>query len=228
MNGVLKSQEEVEGAIRSLHQLRLPLRDEWSKNWDAYRAFSMILQFGNIESRVLDVGCGNSGVVLPWLEMYGFSHLYGCDITFRKDFTKGRIRYSRQNLHHTNFDAGHFDFITSLSVIEHGVDLEAHFQEAHRLLKPGGFLLTSTDYWPEPIDTHGLYPYGRELGETKVFTRREIEHLIQTAAAQGLTLIEPVNFVYGDQVVHWERVDRRFTFIFLAMRNIYGDARDGG
>jgi SAM-dependent methyltransferase len=219
IDSILRTDDEVEASVCSLRSLKLPLRSEWSKNWDAYRAFSFIMRFGNSASRVLDVGCGNRGVVLPWLELYGFSHLYGCDISFGKGFTKGRIQYSRQDLQRTNFDSDWFDFVTSLSVIEHGVDLRRYFEEMHRLLKPGGFLLTSTDYWPDPIDTRGLYPYGSELGEMKIFTRADIEHLIQIASAHGLMLIEPVDFSYRDKVVYWERVDRRFTFIFLVMRN---------
>ncbi len=218
-NSVLKTDDEVEAAIGSLHSLKLPLRSERSKNWDAYRAFSFIMRFGHSLSRVLDVGSGHSGVVLPWLELYGFSQLYGCDISFEKNFIRGRVQYSRQDLQCTNFDSDWLDFATSLSVIEHGVDIRRYFQEMHRLLKPGGFLLTSTDYWPDPIDTKGLYPYGRELGEMKVFTKADIENLIRIAGAYGLTLVEPVDFSYQDKVVYWERVDRRFTFIFLIMRN---------
>ena len=42
-------------------------------------------------------------------------------------------------------------------------------------------MLTSTDYWPKPINTKGLYPYGKELGEMKVFMREDIEKLILKA-----------------------------------------------
>lgn len=203
----------------ALRSLKLALRNEWSKNWDAYRAFSFIMRYGSTASRVLDVGCGMSGVVLPWLEIYGFSHLYGCDISLKNDSRKGRIQYSRQDLEHTNFDSGSLDFVTSLSVIEHGVDIHRYFREMHRVLKRGGFLLTSTDYWPDPIDTRGLYPYGERLGEMRIFTRPDIDDLIKIASGYGLTPNEPVDFSYQDKVVHWTRVQRSFTFIFLAMRN---------
>jgi SAM-dependent methyltransferase len=217
---VLQTEDEVEASVKALHALALPLRDEWSKNWDAYRAFSVIMRLGTAASRVLDVGCGRSGVILPWLEMFGFSELYGCDMCFQKDFTRGRIHYSRQDLLHTSFGSHELDFITSLSVIEHGVDPAAYFREMHRLLQPGGFLLTSTDYWPEPIDTHGLYPYGKEMGEMKIFTQTAVEELIQAAARNGFGLLEPVDFSYRDKVVNWARVGRSFTFIFLAMRSL--------
>jgi len=167
---------------------------------------------------ILDVGSAEYGVILPWLELYGYSNLFGCDISFKEDFEKGKIHYSKQDLQKTNFKSGSFDFITSISVIEHGVDIHTYLKEMSRLLKPGGYLLTSTDYWPEPIDTKGLYPYEKALGEMKIFTRKDIEELVQIAQEYGLELTYPIDFSYKDKVVYWERVDRRFTFIFFVLR----------
>ena len=87
-----------------------------------------------------------------------------------------------------------------------------------RLLKEGGYLLISTDYWPDPIDTTGLYPYGSNFGEMKVFTREDIEKLAWKAREYGLELIEPIDFSYEDKVVYWKRVDKSFTFIFFVLK----------
>ena len=54
-----------------------------------------------------------------------------------------------QSLEETNYQSNIFDFVTSLSVIEHGVDIHKYFMEMNRILKKGGLLLTSTDYWLE-------------------------------------------------------------------------------
>ena len=51
-----------------------------------------------------------------------------------------------QNLEDTTYSDQLFDYVTSLSVIEHGVSIEMS-----RILKRYGYLLTSTDYWPEKI-----------------------------------------------------------------------------
>ena len=217
INSVLKSESEVEASISNLRLLKLYPRKDKPKNWDAYRAFSLVLRFGNRTSRILDVG-SRYGVLLPWLSLYGFTKLYGCDISYEKDFYDGKILHKKQNLECTDFDSNYFDFITSLSVVEHGVDLNRYFLEMHRILKPKGFLLTSTDYWPDPIDTKGLYPYGRKFGEMKIFSRPEIEQMISIANGHNLSLYEAVNFTYQDKVVNWDRLDRKFTFIFLAMQ----------
>jgi glycosyltransferase involved in cell wall biosynthesis/SAM-dependent methyltransferase len=218
LNTVLKTKQEVKESIENLKKLKLYPHGEQTKNWDCYRAFSFILNYGSPNSMILDVGSADYGVILPWLELYGYSSLFGCDITFKEDFKKGKIHYSKQDLQKTNFKSGSFDFITSISVIEHGVYIPAYLKEMSRLLKPGGYLLTSTDYWPEPIDTKGLYPYGKALGEMKIFTQKDIEELVQIAQEYGLELTYPIDFLYKDRVVYWERVDKRFTFILFVLR----------
>ena len=59
------------------------------------------------------------------------------------------LKLSIQNLEATHYKENTFDFVTSLSVIEHGVDIQKYFEEMSRILKKDGLLLTSTDYWPE-------------------------------------------------------------------------------
>ena len=61
------------------------------------------------------------------------------------------LKLSIQSLEETNYQSNTFDFVTSLSVIEHGVDIHKYFIEMNRILKKGGLLLTSTDYWLEKI-----------------------------------------------------------------------------
>ena len=223
LNSVLKTKGEVEESSRNLKKLKLRGHNDRPKNWDCYRAFSFILRHGNEESKIFDVGCGDYGVILPWLELYGLSNLYGCDIALKKDFQRGRIHYYKQNLQKTTFPSIFFDFITSISVIEHGVNLDIYLKEMSRLLKPGGYLLTSTDYWHDPIDTSGLYPYGEKLNEMKIFTRSEIEGLVARARGHGLELIELIDFSCQERVVHWKRVEKEFSFIFFVLRK--GDGK---
>src|SRR5580765_5959586 len=61
------------------------------------------------------------------------------------------LKLSTQSLEETNYKSNAFDFVTSLSVIEHGVDIHKYFMEMSRILNKGGLLLTSTDYWLEKI-----------------------------------------------------------------------------
>jgi len=220
INSVLKTNKEVEGSLIKLKSLKLFPHPDRPKNWDALRAFSFILNKADIDSKVLDVGSAGYGIILPWLELYGFSELYGCDIVFEKDFKRGKIKYSRQDLQKTNFPADYFDFVTSISVIEHGVNPGSYFKEMFRILKKGGYLLTSTDYWPQKIDTKGLYPYGKDLGEMKIFDKDGIAGLLKTAEKSGFGLVSPMDFTSKDKVVDWKRVNKQYSFIFFALEKV--------
>ncbi len=83
--------------------------------------------------------------------MYGYRKLYGINLVFDRTFRRGPITYEYGDITQTDYAAESFDAITSLSVVEHGVNLEAYFREMWRILKPGGMLITSTDYWQTSI-----------------------------------------------------------------------------
>src|SRR5437764_470272 len=78
---------------------------------------------------------------------------------------RSRISFVTCDLTRTPFRDQSFDVITCLSVIEHGVELEAYVREMSRLLRPGGYLITSTDFWCQPVDTAGIFPFGKAFGE---------------------------------------------------------------
>ena len=48
---------------------------------------------------------------------------------------------SIRNLEDTNYSDQMFDYVTSLSVIEHGINIEKYFREMSRIIKNDGYLL---------------------------------------------------------------------------------------
>ena len=128
------------------------------------------------------------------------------------------LNLSVQSLEETNYQSDIFDFVTSLSVIEHGVDIHKYFIEMNRILKKGGLLLTSTDYWLEKINnTKHVFSRGPP---DKVFDRIEIEDAIAIGEKSGLKLIEPIDYTCIDKVVHWDQTGLDYTFIFFAMKKL--------
>jgi len=85
-----------------------------------------------------------------------------------------------------------FDMVASFQVLEHVWDLATHLTEAHRVLRPGGWL---------PLSTHGAWFYHPHPGDYRRWTgeglRREIE-------APGFGLLE-MRPVVGP--LAWERGD---------------------
>jgi SAM-dependent methyltransferase len=118
------------------------------------------------------------------------------------------------DLTRTSFPDASFDAIACLSVIEHGVPLDAYVREMARLLKPGGLLVTSTDFWCESLDTAGQEAYGVPI---RIFTPAEIEAWLAQAAEVGLVQTGPVDLGCEERVVTWARANLRYTFLNVVL-----------
>jgi SAM-dependent methyltransferase len=173
------------------------------------------------------------------LKRLGFFNLYGCDLVLKSDsnskltdmssfvyhedyepiaemYNDKSYQLSIRNLEDTNYSDQMFDYVTSLSVIEHGINIEKYFREMSRIIKNNGYLLTSTDYWPDKlVNNKNVLSKGTP---DNIFSRDEIENLVAIAEKSGLKLIEPIDFEYKDKVVRWNSIGLDFTFIFFAMR----------
>jgi ubiquinone/menaquinone biosynthesis C-methylase UbiE len=125
-------------------------------------------------------------------------------------------KLSIRDIEDTNYSDQMFDYVTSLSVIEHGVNIERYFREMSRIIKSNGYLLTSTDYWPDKLVNNKAVLSKRT--PDNIFSREEIENLVEIADKNGLKLTEPIDFEYKDKVVRWNSIGLDFTFIFFAMR----------
>ena len=234
-NSVLKNSYEVNYAIDCLASLGLFPHPDRVKSWDTYKMVDIINK-ADRDSLILDVGC-NCSPIMSTLKILGFKNLYGCDLFPRnmhytsmegdnslntlitEIYEDQTFNISVQDLEKTNFNDNMFDFITSLSVIEHGVNIQNYFREMNRILKKDGMLLTSTDYWPDKI-FNGVK--SRENPRNKpdsIFSREEIEtNIIKTAEKYGFALTELIDFTYEDKVVHWDTTGQDYTFIFFALK----------
>lgn len=101
-----------------------------------------------------------------------------------------------------------------MSVIEHGVPIERYFKEMYRVLKPGGILITSTDYYSEPIDTAGEMAHGSPI---KIFTKPEIEEMIKLACECGFRQTEAFSLDCTARPVRWERYNLDYTFLIFTL-----------
>jgi ubiquinone/menaquinone biosynthesis C-methylase UbiE len=186
-----------------------------------------IIMEGDRSSFILDVGC-NGSPILSILKRLGFKNLYGCDLFLNKiplnrpiiDMYEGKsFNISIQNLEKTNFQDKMFDYITSLSVIEHGVNIENYFNEMNRIMKKGGILLTSTDYWQDKIMNVIKTKDNPTNNPDNIFSKGEIEKdVLKAAELNGLVLTEPIDYSSEDKVVHYDGTGLDYTFIFFALK----------
>lgn len=98
-----------------------------------------------LDYRVLDVGCGNGGVVRGWLDLGCDAH--GCDLQFKKGpevaplIAEDRIRQIAPDPYRLPYPDASFDVIVSNQVLEHVRDYDTTLAEMRRVLRPGGVCL---------------------------------------------------------------------------------------
>lgn len=214
-NAVLKNWDEVEASIEQLSNIGLPIFKDLSKNWDSLAALDMILKTTDREARVFDAGGALYSMILPWLFLYGYKNLIAENLAFGTKTIRGPILYKYGDITKTTYSDQHFDTITCLSVIEHGVDLNKYFCEMARILKTGGILITSTDYYESPIDTKGQKAYGCPI---HIFNREEIIEALEIAQHYGLNPVSPLDLTSEEKPVHWKKFNLRYTFVIFSLR----------
>ncbi len=214
-NAVLQTRDEWQRADAQARQLHLPLHRDPAKNWDHVEAAAIVLANTDPSAPVLDAGAELYGNVLPILYLYGYRQLYGINLDFKFQMRRGPIRYLPGDITKTEFASNHFGAATCLSVIEHGVPIRPYFQEMHRILRPGGVLVTSTDYFPTPISTEGKMAHGAPI---KIFTREELEAVLQTASEVGFQITGELNLDCHEKPIRWAEYDLEYTFVMFTLR----------
>jgi|SRR3989344_2156603 len=195
------------------------------KNWDMAQIAS-ILRNKPKNIKILDMGCGGSSV-LRFCFKNKFKYIYGIDLTI--DFhdrwqqlmywknNNYRLPYhlSVQSVTKTNFKNHFFDILICLSVIEHNVILEKFICESSRILKKGGYLYVSTDYWENKINTFDSpVNYGIKPGKDwSIFSKQEIKNFILIAGNYGLELVKKEFPQVKQQVINWN--SKNYTFISI-------------
>jgi len=184
------------------------------KSWDVLKTAMFIRDRLPPETPVLDIGAYASEI-LPVLHGMKYPDLAGVDLNLRiKEMPfADRIRYEVADFMETPFPDGSFGAITAISVIEHGFRSERLLREVSRLLRTGGYFISSFDYWPEKVDTTGMDIFGMTW---KIFSKAEVLAFIEEARAFGLFPCGEIDLEAEAKVIHWE--GKGYTFAWLALR----------
>ena len=214
INTALKSNQQIQAALEEVRSCGLPPHLDLPKNWDAITALSLVLKYTGTSAKILDAGAPLYSRILPWLYMYGYRDLWGIDLVYSRPLRRGPIHYERGDLTGTRFDEGSFEAITCLSVIEHGVVLDAFLREMSRLLRPGGLLIISTDYWTASIDTRGQVAYGHPI---KIFSEQDVAKFVTCAEGCGLRVLQPVDLECQERTITWKPYNLNYTSMSIAL-----------
>jgi len=214
-NGALQRRSDWQQATTNARKMGLPLHRSEEKNWDHLAAVATLVNHTTPSAHILDAGAELYGNILPALFVHGYRHLYGVNLSFTRSARRGPIRYLPGDITCMDFPDGSFDAITCMSVIEHGVPIEAYFREMFRVLKPGGLLITSTDYYPTPIDTKGQVAHGAPI---HIFSKPEIEKMLTLAQSCGFELTGDIDLECARRPIRWHKYGLEFTFLIFTLR----------
>ncbi|MBD0273895.1 MAG: methyltransferase domain-containing protein [Acetobacteraceae bacterium] len=214
-NRALLSRSSVAEALLLLHEHGLPLHEDMPKNWDGLLATVHAARTTPRDALVLDAGAEVYSAFLPGLARLGFTRLLGVNLSFEEPVRRGPLEYRFGNIECLGLPDASVGFAASLSVVEHGVDLPRFFAEMARVLLPGGFLFVSTDYWGPGMDTAGVEAYGAPF---RPFDAGDIAAIVEIARGCGLPPTGPAGTEVSERVVHWRRMDLRYTFHNLLFR----------
>lgn len=99
--------------------------------------------------KLLDVGCWDGIASQDWIKASGASVVYGIEpieSAAREADSRGiKTLVIQADKEKWPLEDNSLDCIVSNQVIEHLSDLDHFFSEAHRVLKPNGYLITSTN-----------------------------------------------------------------------------------
>ncbi len=198
----------------------LPPQPDITKSWDVLKTTEVIESVvRNKQAPILDMGCFNSEILYV-LHALGYKALHGCDLNpiCRWMPFWHRIRYRVADLTQTPYPTHYFAAITSLSVIEHGVPLDKLVKEVHRLLRPGGLFIFTTDY-DAIAQKHFISPDFQVFGQSWIiFSQTSLHKLIQQFTDVGFRLLEPdkVLNTHIECPISWHGQD--YTFVMVALK----------
>lgn len=184
------------------------------KSWDVLQTAELIEKELQKDAPIVDFGAFHSEIT-GILHRMGYTNLTGVDLNprLKRGPYAGAIRYAVRDFLDSGLGDAAFAAITSISAIEHGHSVDALLSEVARLLKPGGYLLGSTDYWPDKIDTRGVEIFGMDW---TIFSAGEMQVFIEKAKQHGL--MPAGTLQYDATTPSIEFAGRRYTFAWFALR----------
>lgn len=196
MNKFLKTRAEIDEATKFIQDNGLVESGISAKNWEVWQVMPYMK-----DGDWVDLGSDGS-VVLENLVAKGIRGAkVGIDLAYPANSfdPKTEIDLQKGDLMNTPFENESFDFVTSLSVIEHEVDFSKFAKELSRILKPGGHLFVSFDYWnPKPLyEKRKLYKL-----DWNILDKKDVFNLVDILEENGLQLTGPIDWTLQDAVIN--------------------------
>jgi hypothetical protein len=208
----LKTHDEITLCNTFMEDFKLVPNPCDCKNWDLAHILPQ-LSHGNI----LDMGCQGSLVLANALCVGMIGEKWGIDLAELPPLEGANI--VKGDITRTDLPSDHFDYITCLSVIEHGVNAKAFVDETYRLLKPEGTLWVTFDYWPQKIE-HDIRLF--DLPWT-IYCQEDVVRFLDIARQAGLEPAAEIDWTIDEGVIcpgYHSPGPFSYTFGVLQMRKL--------
>lgn len=195
MNFFLKSMAQIHEATKYLEENGMIQSGISCKNWEIY---NVVPYFA--DGNWIDLGSDGSVVLENLVKKNILGMKCGVDLAYTEDVVSPPgIVLSKGDLMATPFPDGFFDFATSLSVIEHEVNFSKFAKEVSRILKSGGHLFVSFDYWtPKPLyEKRKLYKL-----DWNILDKRDVLELIDVLEENGMEIVGDIDWTTQDAVIN--------------------------
>lgn len=195
MNEFLKSRQQIEFATSVLKGMGYTTHPISCKDWE----LAMIM--GSVgDGDFIDLGADGSRVLHNVIKKGIKGRKVGIDLAEVTGDNKAEgAEYFKGDLMNTPFEDESFDTIVSQSTIEHDVDLAKFAKETSRLLRKGGKLIVSFDYWPSKVDTEGMLLYGLKWN---ILSQADVLYLIEVCEFAGLGMDGSIDWHTQDAVIN--------------------------
>lgn len=195
MNEFLKTRDQINSATDWLKENGFMCHPISCKDWELQKVTEAIG-----DGVLIDLGANGSFVLHNAIKKGIKGRKVGIDLAeVTGDNKADGAEYFKGDLMNTPFEDESFDTVVSLSTIEHEVDLDKFAKECSRLLRKGGKLIVSFDYWPDRIITDGLALYGLKWNILDVGDAMD---LTGACAFEGLIISGVVKWATQDAVIN--------------------------
>lgn len=100
------------------------------------------------KAKILDLGCGTGELIIERVSAINYPEIYAVEIdeTHFRQIKKLGIKVKKTDIEKgLPYKDNYFDIISANQIIEHLVNVDYFMEEIYRVLKPGGYVILSTE-----------------------------------------------------------------------------------
>lgn len=152
------------------------------------------------DGSILDMGASGSFILHNAIKLNTAGRKVGIDLSSvpAHDRADG-AEYFEGDLMRTPFSDEEFQAVTCLSVVEHSVDYNLLAKECSRLLKSGGQLFLTCDYFDPKPDTSAMKLYSLDWN---ILDKQDVLRLVGALSKHGLKITRDIDWTTEEAVIN--------------------------